>query len=174
MINIIPCTKVFFSVTKKEASFAGVLEAREAYNIIVDMKVKYGIDIILCGLINNKIEKNLNPSQKIYFYNLVTMDNTTSGQAGFNHSNCLVETSKVNSLIRKTIILSMDNLPDKKEIENNPKIVTITPVEFITLYKELKKRWEEVKPSGDFINYLIFVLFDKPSLVKDICESSKK
>lgn len=170
MFNIIPCWKTFFAVTKKEASFAGVLEAREAYNISVKLRLKYDAEIILCRLIDQKIEKHLNPYQKPHFYNLVGLDNTTTGVAGYTHENCLIETAKVNSFKRKTIILALEDVPNKEVITNNKKIVIMKPHEFIRSYKVARETYHILQSKVNFIEYLDFLFFEKDKLLKMLNE----
>lgn len=174
-INILPDFKVFHSITVREASYPGVLEARQAYNLAVEIKTKYGGEIILPKLINDKIQKNLkNAEQEKHFYSLVTIDNSTSGQAGFDASNCLFETAKANSYKRRTLILALDDVSDKEKIEKNQKVAVMTPDKFITCYKMVQHLIEQFEPKGDCMEMLQFHIFLSPDMFNNVYEKLKR
>jgi len=171
-----PDYKVFHSITVKEVSYPGVLEAREAYNYAIDIKMEHGGEIILCKLINDKIKGNLNVQQEKHFYELLKIDNSTSGQAGFNYSNCLIETAILNSYKKRTIILALEEVPEKEKIKKNKKITILTPDKFITGIKIAINYKSNVDPESDFIDFLGFLFFVKPEIIEGICKrnNSKK
>ncbi len=159
-IHIVADFRVFQSVTHKGVSYSGVLEAREAYNICINLKVDGELEIILPKLIEDKIRDNLNSMQKPHFFSMVERDNSASSEAGYDYQSCIQETAKSNSFKARTIILALEEVKDKEKIKDNKKIVICSPAEFITNFKRASEL-QKIMNIQDFpfINYLIIVFF---------------
>src|SRR3989338_3761854 len=125
---IIPDFDVFHSILKRDVSFPGVVECREAYNIAVYLSVKHGVNIILPKLIEDKIKKNIAPRQEGHFYALVQRDNSTSSDAGDDFSTCLARTAKTNSFKKRVIILTrQETIAHSELIQDNKKVIILQP-----------------------------------------------
>jgi hypothetical protein len=167
-INILPDFQVYHAVTVKGSNKTGVLEAREAYNIAVGLKVDNIAEIILPKLVKDRIDKNLNVNQKPHFYSLVKEDNSASGNAGFTSDTCIAETAKTNSFKAKTIVVSFEEkLPKTEIIDGNKKVVVCSPAEFITKYRWAMRIRDTVDPKCGLEEFLSAVFFVKPCFIHD-------
>lgn len=155
---IIPDFDVFHSILKRDVSFPGVVECREAYNIAVYLSVKHGVNIILPKLIEDKIKKHINPRQEAHFYAVVQKDNSTSSDAGYDYSTCLARTAKTNSFRKRVIILTRQEIVAHSEIiHDNKKVIVLQPHNFITQYKHITNL--PLKGDENFRDFLIFMFF---------------
>lgn len=167
---IIPTLSIYQAITIKDMRTPGALESRQAFNHAVDIRTKYNGTIILPKLVDDKIRKNLNPSQIIAFYAMVTHDNTCSGEAGYNADNCIARTGKMNSFKAKTIIISQDGtIPDVSLVKDNKKVKVLSPIDFIIgcgIANKIKEGDSDAKMS-DILNWVFFINTDWMNIVKD-------
>jgi len=175
--SIIPCFKIFNAVTNKCVSGEGIKAARDAYNFAVFLRTKCGAKIVLPKLINDKIKKNMNGRQKVHFYTLVSLDNSTSGEAGRRYDNCLASTAKAVSYENYVVIVAVDSVPNLETIKDNKKILVMTPAEFIDRVKagmEMKNSIYRDMSLSECISITFFSLDAVlPQIKKIMCDKEK-
>lgn len=173
---IIPTLKIYQAITIKGMSTPGVLEARQSFDHAVYIKTKYNGEIILPKLIDDKIKKNLNLSQQIALYSMVSPDKTCSGEGGFDADTCIARTGKINSFKGKTIIISQDPIHEEELIKDNKKVAILSPVEFIIgcKYANRLKESEADSNMADILNWVFFIKTDWKDVIKEELKNISK
>ncbi|MDP1694496.1 MAG: hypothetical protein Q8L34_03065 [Candidatus Woesearchaeota archaeon] len=173
-ILIIPDFKVFFAIVNKNASYDGALEAREAYELLVNLKVENKVEIILAKPIEDKIRKHISDKQAPHFYTMVEKDYSTSGVAGYDADNCIAETAKNNSFRGHVIILALDPIQKEEVIKGSRKIITVNPAKFITGHKVAMTHSQALGSKTDLGDVLKFLFFIRPEIIDQAHNSRKK
>lgn len=137
MITIIPCQEVLKSVVDDNivSSAAGV--RRAAFDIATDLMSLGNIDVLLEGILFERIKPKLNPIHQIIFNGLYRVDNSAKDVTSYNIHTAIKWVAKSESNSRKVILIS-DNTSNFEDACNE-KVKCFTPSGFLAMVDRAKK-----------------------------------
>ncbi len=139
MITIIPSLDIMKAVTDKNITSSGGNIRRDAFNLTNDMISLADINILLEGILYEKISVRLNQDHKKFFETVYRIDNSTVGVPEYNgniyKSIKWIASSEAKS--RKVVILT-DSKQDFVSITSS-EIKIYAPKELIDKYKLAKE-----------------------------------
>lgn len=152
------------------------LVSREAIDKIFDIYQEYNECAIWSpAQVTDKVKNSLSSEQGIRLQEAIKRENTTLGVSGFSPegNNTLSESAKSLSFTERVIVLADES--DKYNFHSNPRIIVVTPIEFLFLCKETDELHDLLKPyniGGHYLDYLLLAIF-RQDVCKKIKESMK-
>lgn len=155
MITIIPALEIMKAVTDKNITGIGADIRREAFTLAVELKSLGDIDLLLEGILYDRIKGRIKEDHKVFFESVCKIDNSTKGVMGYNIQESIKWIAKSESKTRKVIILT-ENVSLYPLLDNN-EVLVIRPVDFI--YK-VRKVLELTNKKGMFsIDEVLLAIF---------------
>lgn len=117
------------AVTDKNISGDGANARREAFDCAVELKSLGDVNIILEGILWDKIKCRIEEEHEVFFKSTCTIDNSAKGVTDYNIEKAINWISESESKARKVIILTNNINTYSNNKSENVKI--ITPSDFI-------------------------------------------
>lgn len=109
---------------------------RVAFDASTDLMSLSGVDVLIEGILYNKLKHKLNDDHKSFFESIYRIDNSAKGVENYNVIQAIKWIAKSESNSKKVIILS-ENFEDFKSVCND-NIKCLSPSKFIELVEKSK------------------------------------
>lgn len=149
------------------------LVSRESIDKVFDIYQEYDECAIWSpAQIVDKVKNILSAEQGIRLQEAIKRENTTLGVNGFSPegSDTLSESAKSLSFAGRVIVIADESA--KHNFYLNPRIIIVSPTEFLFLCKETDELQDLLKPyniGGHYLDYLLLAVFRR-----DVCQKIKE
>ncbi len=158
MITVIPSLEVMKSVTDNNIQSSGADLRRQAFDRATNLMTLGNVEVLLEGLIFERIEPKLSQAHKIIFQSGYRIDNSAKGlSTTYNHTQALSFVANSESKSRKVIIIT-ENMSDYKSVCNGT-VIAVNPSLFIEKVDKAIENYRKRTFSNidDSLNALFFL-----------------
>jgi hypothetical protein len=129
MITIIPTLEVMKAVVDNNVQSGSSGLRRIAFDIATDLMSQCDVDILIEGILFDRLKSKLNADHQTYFTSVYRIDNSAKGLTEYNVHEAIKWVAKSESNSRKVIILSEQDTPFNNVCCDN--IICLSPSKFI-------------------------------------------
>jgi hypothetical protein len=157
MITIIPSLEVMKAVTDNNISSSGADLRRQAFDKATDLMTLGNVEVLIEGLVYERVENKLIDEHKVIFQSGYRIDNSAKGLTQYGTTQAVKFVAESESKSRKVIILT-ENPDDFKSICNGS-IITLTPSFFIEKVTRAINNYHKkiISNIDDSLNALFFL-----------------
>ena len=136
MITIIPSLEIMKANVDNNIQSSGAELRRVAFDTATDLMILSGVDVLIEGILYDKLKHKLNEDHRTFFESIYRIDNSAKGVENYNVLQAIKWVAKSEANSKKVIILS-ENYDDFKN-SCNECIKCLSPSKFIELIERAK------------------------------------
>lgn len=146
MISFLFCERYFFPVVNKNINTEETTFNRKVFELIIDASSKYRWNCWITKSVEQKIRSSntLTGTQVDALMNLIKAETSTHGVKNLEGIHPTSESAKNLSFQGNRVIVLVNKADHKEEIHSNPRIISLTPREFLNKFNELQEAKSEI------------------------------
>lgn len=157
MITILPSLEVMKAVTDNNIQSSGADLRRQAFDKATELMTLANVEVLIEGLIYERVENKLNDEHKVVFQSGYRIDNSAKGLKQYGTTQALKFVAESESKSRRVIIIS-ENQDDYRSICDGT-IIILTPSFFIEKVGKAINNYKRkiISNIDDSLNALFFL-----------------